>query len=358
MDMNRETDCREGDRSVSRGIHRRLCAGVAIAGCAALGLTACKEDLAPQFVVTGTGSVEGLVFYDVVEDGVFDPASGDVPIAGVGVSIEGRGTGTALAGGTATSGANGRFVVSGLPAGTHDMRIDTLTVPVGVSICQNPLQVTVNLDETRFSQIRGRSGCLITIQAAKEGAQGEFVIVRGIVTSSPGQVESGWTFIQDATAGARAFGGLDGLGIEIGDQVEIGAVAGNFTNDFEFGSVVFRGLVQDVGVLSPRVVTTAEVAASGVSWTEPLQGLLITIEKAELTAAFGAGGANIQNGIIDDGSGAITIRIDDGVADRNSLNDILTVGLCYDITGFGANFAGAGQIFPRSLADIVEVSCN
>jgi hypothetical protein len=32
--------------------------------------------------------------------------------------------------------------------------------------------------------------------------------------------------------------------------------------------------------------------------------------------------------------------------------------VCYDITGFGANFAGAGQIFPRSVADIVEVPCN
>jgi len=343
---------------VSRGIQRRLGAAVAIAGLAAFGLTGCSDDLAPQFVVTGTGSIEGLVFYDVVEDGVFDPASGDVPIAGVGITVEGRGTGIALAGATATSGANGRFVVSGLPPGTHDMRIDTLTVPVGVSICQNPLQVTVNLAETRFSRVRGRSGCLITIQAAKEGAQGEFVIVRGVVTSSPGQIESGWTYIQDATAGTRVFGGLDGLGISIGDQVEIGAVTGQFTNDFELGSVVFRGLVQDVGVPSPQVVTTGELAASGVSFLDPLQGRLITVPKAELTSAFGAGGANIQNGFIDDGSGAATIRIDDGVADRNNLNNLLTVGSCYDITGFGANFAGAGQIFPRSLADIVEVSCN
>jgi hypothetical protein len=106
------------------------------------------------------------------------------------------------------------------------------------------------------------------------------------------------------------------------------------------------------------VATTSEVSLSGTTYTDPLQGRLLKIEKAELTAAFGAGGANIQNGIINDGSGATTIRIDDGVADRNSLNTIMTVGLCYDIVGFGANFAGAGQIFPRSLADIVEVPCN
>ena len=341
-----------------RHIQRRLSTAAVIACLAAPGLGACEGDLAPQFSITGTGGVEGLVFFDVAEDGVFDPASGDVPIQGVGVAVQERGTGNTFTGGTAESGADGRFQITGLPAGTHDLLIDTLTVPAGVSICQNPLQVTVNLDESRFSQVRGRAGCLITILAAKELPQGEFAIVRGIVTSSPGQIEAGWTYIQDETAGARAFGGLDGLGIQIGDQVEIGAVTGQFTNDFEFGSVVFRARVADVGILEPVVTTTGVLAASGTSFAHTLQGRLITLEKAELTAAFGAGGANIQNGIIDDGSGATTIRIDDGVADRNTLNTIMTVGVCYDITGFGANFAGAGQIFPRSLADIVEVPCN
>lgn len=341
-----------------RGFHHRLSAAAVIAVLAAFSVSACEDDLAPQFEITGTGGVEGLVFFDVAEDGVFDPAAGDVPIQGIAVAIQDRGTGGTFPGARASTGANGRFEIDGLPPGTHDLLIDTLTVPAGVSICQNPLQVTVNLDETRFAMIRGRAGCLITIQAAKELPLGEFVIVRGIVTSHPGQIEAGWTYIQDETAGARAFGGLDGLGIEIGDQVEIGAVTGQFSNDFELGGVVFRALVEDVGALTPRLVTTGEIAASGTSYADPLQGLLIKVGKAKLTAAFGAGGANIQNGTIDDGTGATTIRIDDGVADRNSLNDILTVGVCYDITGFTANFAGAGQIFARSLADIVEVPCN
>jgi hypothetical protein len=337
---------------------RSVAAGVVLACLAALAVTACEADLAPQLEVTGSGGVEGLVFFDVTEDGVFDPASGDVPLEGVQVAVQDRGTGTTFSGGTATSGADGRFTVSGIPPGTHDLLIDTLTVPDEVSICQNPLRVTVNLDETGFRDVRGRAGCLITIQAAKELAQGEFAIVRGIVTSRPGQVEVGWTYVQDETAGARAFGGLDGLGLEIGDQVEFGAITSQFTNDFEFNSVVFRAVVPGVGVPAAVVTTTGELAASGTNFTHPLQGTLITLRAAELVAAFGAGGANIQNGLIDDGSGATTIRIDDGVADPNNLNNLLSVGTCYDITGFGANFAGAGQIFPRSLADIVEVPCN
>ncbi len=52
------------------------------------------------------------------------------------------------------------------------------------------------------------------------------------------------------------------------------------------------------------------------------------------------------------------IRVDDGVADRNSLDTIFSVDTCYNINGFAANFQGTGQIFPRSLADVEEVSCN
>jgi len=326
---------------------------------ATLTITACEDDLAPQFQLTGTGDVEGLVFYDVVEDGVYDPASGDVPLAGIAVAIQDRGTGNTYSGGTATSNANGRFAVTGLPVGTHDLFIDTLSVPEGVSICQNPLQVTVNIDETRFSEIRGRAGCLISMAEAKEVPLGTFVIVRGIVTSSPNQIDPNYSYLQDETAGARLYTGvLTGLGIEVGDQLEIGATTVVYQGDFELEDVVFRALVQDVGELSPLVTTTGAIALSGSDYTDPLQGTFIKIVKAELTAAFGAGGANSQNGTIDDGTGAITIRVNDGVAGPGDLNTLFTVGKCYDIAGFGANFAGAGQIFPRSLADIQEVTCN
>ena len=339
-------------------ISRSLRVALAAVLAASLTLTACEDNIAPQYQVTGTGDVEGLVFYDAVEDGVYDPASGDVPLEGIAIAVQDRGTGETYSGGTTISGADGRFTVMGLPAGTHDLFIDTLTVPEGVSICQNPLQVTVNLDETRFSEVRGRAGCLISIAEAKESPVGTFVIVRGIVTSSPNQIDPSYTYIQDGTAGARIFSAaLTGLGIEVGDQLEIGATAGAYSGDFNFENAVFRALVEDVGELDPVLTTTEAISLSGSDFTDPLQGALIRVEKAELTAAFGAGGANSQNGTIDDGSGAITIRINDGVAAPDDLNTLFTVGTCYNIAGFGANYLGAGQIFPRSLADIQEVPC-
>lgn len=325
---------------------------------AAFALGACN-DPAPQVVIDGTGSLEGLLFFDASEDAIFDPSDGDFVLASVDVEVRNRGTEDMLA--TGTSGADGRFTIGGLPLGTHDLFVDTLDVPAGVIICQNPLRVSIFQDEPSYENINGRPGCLITIATAKDlGSNGDFVIIQGIVTSFPGQIESSITYIQDASAGTKIFANsLEGQGVLVGDRIEVGGTTGAFSGDFELENAVLRRIDPQINPNpTPLLVTTAAIAASGASFTDPLQGAFIRVEKAQLTVAFGAGGANIQNGFIDDGTGAVLVRVDDGVADRNQLNTIFTVGKCYDINGFGANFNQAGQIFPRSLADFVEVSCT
>ncbi|MFQ5703622.1 MAG: hypothetical protein ACE5HT_06340 [Gemmatimonadales bacterium] len=337
---------------------------VGLVGCLALvAMVGCDTDIDPPLKIEGMGALEGLAFFDASEDGIFDPSDGDFALDGLGIAIQERGTGQTIAGATTQSDASGRFSFTGLPAGTHDMLIDTLTVPTGVNICQNPLQVTIFLGETQFTELAGRPGCLITIAAAKElGSGGDFVVVKGIVTSFPGQIDASRTYIEDATAGALIFSGaLEGQGINIGDQIEIGANTGEFSNDFEFLNPILRSVFPGAVVdPQPRLVTTAAIAASGADFTDPIQGAFIRVEKAQLIAQFGSGSLNIQNGQIDDGSGATIIRVDDGVADRNSLTTIFTVGTCYNFQGFGANFGGGGQIFLRStdMADMEVVSCN
>ncbi len=327
-------------------------------------LTACT-DLAPQFEIEGTGSLAGLVFFDASEDGIFDLSDGDSAIAGVGIAIQDRGTGETFAGGTAQSDASGRFTVTDLPGGTHDLLVDTLTVPAGVSICQNPLPVSIILQQTSSVDVVGRPGCLITIAEAKEeGSGGAFVIVRGVLTSDPGQVEARRTYIQDATAGTLIFDGafattLAGLGLVIGDQIEIGGSTAEFSTEFELVGVSLRESVVDVGVIEPDTVTTAEIAGITGFGKGSIQGRLLRIEKAQLTVAFGDGTGSSSNARFDDGSGATLVRVERGVvASSGDLNTLYTVGTCYDINGFGASFAGAGQIFPRSQADIVVVPCT
>jgi DNA/RNA endonuclease YhcR with UshA esterase domain len=329
-----------------------------LAGLAAVVVVAGCDEIAPPITVDGTGSLEGLVFFDASEDGIFDPADGDSAIGGVALAVQERGTGQTFPNGSAVSAADGRFTIDALPLGTHDMKIDTLTVPDGVSICQNPIRVSVYLNETTFERVNGRPGCLITILAAKEVTLGEFVIVRGIVTSAPGQIEANFAYIEDATAGLFLFApALMGQGINVGDQIEVGGTTTLFNTQFQLTGAVLREVVPDVTTPIPVLVTTAEIAASGSDPFDDLQNRFVRLEKAQLLEAFAASG-NSQNSTIDDGSGTVIIRVDDGVADRNELDNIFTAGACYDINGFAANFNGAGQIFPRSLDDIVDVPCN
>src|SRR5688572_27581477 len=144
---------------------KRLATGV---GCALLlGTAACEDDLPPVFEVPGTGNVEGLVFLDADRSGTYDPSAGDRLLNNVNVRLVERGTNQTLARGQARSDSTGRFNITGVQVGTHQLVIDTAGVGAGVSFCQNPIPVTINVSETLFQQIGARGGCVITISEAE-----------------------------------------------------------------------------------------------------------------------------------------------------------------------------------------------
>lgn len=341
-----------------RAVHRRgLLVPLAFAG--AMMVTACEDETAPPFEVEGTGSMEGLVFFDADEDGVFTPTAGDSALANVEFLVRERSTDLVLS--SSSTGANGRFLVEGLPLGTHDLFIDTLTVPGTIRFCQNPQPVTVYRSETTYEPVDGKSSCLVTIAEAEALASGaEFVTVAGVVTSSPGQITGPNMFIQDETGGLLIFGGsLTGLGIEVGDYVEVSGTIVQYYNTLELTNPEIKAHIPDYGEADPELVTTAQVSAEGGLPTSFIQGLLVTVEAAELTVEFGGGGINERNAKINDGSGQAEIRVYDGlVEDAATLNTLFSVGTCYDITGLVGEFSGTGQLYPRSLDDIVEVPCT
>ncbi len=327
---------------------------------AALGLTACDDSVAPQFVVDGTGTVEGLLFLDVDNDEIFDPADGDQPVAGVGVAVRVRNTDEVLA--SATTGPDGRFAISNVIVGTHDVFFDEASVPDGVFVCENPVSATVRIASPSFVGVPSRQACLIPILDVQEdAAAGDFVIVRGTVTASPSQFDEGDMSIQDESGGIwlRA-GNLEGLGIEVGDVIEVGG-----TVSLEFGAlwlvgVDLRDQVADAGFIAPEETTTAAIAASGPLPRDPLQNRLVTVRAAQLTSAFDSGGE--RNATLDDGSGQTVIRVESVLSPSGGAGILtttgMTVGNCYDITGIVGAFFGTGQIFPRTVADIVEVPCS
>ena len=326
----------------------------------ALSLAACNDDLAPPFSIEGTGGVEGLVYFDLSEDGVYDPADGDYAVEGVRVAVQDRGTGQTFSGATARSGQDGRFMIGGLPAGTHDLMVDESSVDEGVNICQNPLQVTVYLTETRFAPVRTRPGCLITIAEAQELPAGEFVVIRGIVTSFPGQFDEGDAAIQDETGGIWLLAGnLTGEGLQVGDQIEVGGVLNLDVEAVQLQDVQLRGTVPDVGVPDPTLLTTGEVAAASDA-RDSLQNLLVTVEAAKLLSGFTSGGD--RNANIDDGSGPTVLRVE-SVLSPDAGDGILStlgidIGKCYDITGIVGAYFGLAELFPRTSEDFVEVPCT
>ena len=339
---------------------RRHGAGLALV--AALLLGACADDPAPPFAIEGTGSLEGFLFLDANEDGFYDPSAGDVGVEGVRVVAYNRATTELIPGATTTTDANGRFELTGLPPGTHDLYFDEATLDEDVSVCRNPVPATVYLGETQFQEIAARPACLISLTAAKALPLGEFVIVRGVVTAAPGQIRLETTQIEDDETGIRIYdAALAGLGIEVGDLIEVGGVLDHNGDEYQIEAVTLREHIEDFENPIAEPVTTAEIATAGQDpQGDPLNGRLVLVSGAELTRGFTSGGS--RNGLIDDGSGVTEIRIDSGLSGsgdetiRTTLG--LEVGKCYDIVGVVGSFFGTGQLFPRSAADFEEVACN
>jgi hypothetical protein len=334
-----------------------------VAGFAALlGLAACDASISPQFEVDGTGTVEGLLYFDADNDELFDPSDGDAPVAGVGVAVRVRDTDAVIASGT--TGEDGRFSIQNVIPGTHDVFFDESSVPDGVFVCENPVRATVTLDAPSFVGVPSRGACLVPIIDVQTSAgEGDFVIVRGIVTASPSQFDESDMAIQDETGGIWFFtGALDGLGIEVGDVIEVGGTVSlpPVAPALQLVNVSLREVVPDAGTVVPQETTTGAIAATGSLPRDPLQNRLAVIRAAELTSAFNQGGG--RNATMDDGSGSTIIRVE-SVLSPNSEGGILTttgmtVGNCYDVTGIVAGFFGTAQIFPRTVADIVEVPCS
>jgi hypothetical protein len=102
---------------------------------AAVTLVADEARTDVDFGYTGTGSIEGVVFEEINNDGIFDPF--ETPLAGVTVTATWYGPdgvpGTADdVVYTVVSGADGTYSFPNLPAGDYDVTVDTASVPAGL----------------------------------------------------------------------------------------------------------------------------------------------------------------------------------------------------------------------------------
>jgi DNA/RNA endonuclease YhcR with UshA esterase domain len=323
----------------------------------ALGLAllgACAEDPAPPFEVEGSGRLTGQLFFDADNNGLFSPLGGDTLLRNVAVEVRERGSSVVID--ATTTDANGAFEFDAVPPGTHDVFLVRDPGLMGTLVfCANPLRASVYRDETAFITAPAKRGCVVRINVAEADTLRAAVTVAGIVTAAQGTYRSDNAYIQDPTGGVLLFDVPGSAALTLGDSIEVSGVLTQFNGEAEIEAVIIAPNRGTAAVPAPVERTTggiaAAVAAGGTKTADV--GRLVVVRHAK-TGAFTTGGN--RNATLNDGSGAIEIRLD-----GNVLTVIPTTRFdptkCYDIIGNLGYFNGTPQLKPRIPSDVTEVAC-
>ncbi len=313
-------------------------------------LAACADDPEPPFAVEGTGRVTGRLFFDADNNGLFTPLGGDTLLRNVRVELRERGSSVVIE--AMTTDANGAFDFEGISPGTHDVFLvqDTAVVK-NLVFCVNPLRASVYRDETAFVTAPAKRGCVIRINVAEALPLAAPVTVTGIVTARQGTYRSDNTYIQDPTGGMQVFG-LPALNLQIGDSIEVSGILGQFGGELQVINPIVAPNRTATTAPAPLERTTGAIAAAvtALGAREPDVGRLLVVRHATV-GAFTSG-----NALLNDGSGAIQIRLDNNAATAIPTSTFVA-GRCYDVVGILGFFNGTPQLKPRMLADVTEVPC-
>ena len=324
---------------------RRALRGAAAVALGTLALAACEDETPPPFEVEGTGTVSGLLFYDEGRDGQFEPVEGDSALAGVPLTLRVRGTGEVIPGTETTTDAQGRFTITGVPVGTHDIVFDEEFLEGIAVVCQSPRPVSVRISEVTSLVISSQESCLIPIAQAREEDLGTPVTVRGVVTVGSGDLSSSYFFVQDETAGIKVFTPANAV---VGQFVEVSGEMAVFSGELEIVNATITTL-GTAPLPDPIVLTGAQFAS------HEFQGSLALLEDLEATSVppIGDQSASYNVEVLAPDGTAFIIRVD---SDANITPGTFVVGNVYDVIGVVSPFGGAEQLYVRSDADIAAAS--
>jgi hypothetical protein len=312
--------------------------------------TACAEDPAPPFAVEGSGRLTGRLFFDADNNGLFTPLGGDTLLSDVTVQVRQRGSSEVIA--TTSTDAAGEFTFDALPPGTHDVfLVEHEDVTGSLVFCVNPMRASVYRDETAFVAAPAKRGCVVRINVAEADTLNANITVAGIVTAGQGVYRPVNIYLQDPTGGMQVFG-LPALDLRLGDSIEVSGQLGQFGGELQIINPVVapnRTTTEPPEPLERTISSLLEaVAASGVRAADI--GRLIVVRHATV-GVFSSG-----NAPLDDGTGAIDIRLDQAVSGRIPTTTFNSAS-CYDIVGLLGYFNGTLQLKPRQLADVTAVTC-
>ena len=317
-------------------------------------LGACAEDPAPPFEVEGSGRLTGQLFFDADNNGLFTPLGGDTLLRNVAVEVRERGSAVVID--ATTTDASGAFEFDAVPTGTHDLFLvqDTAVVK-NLVFCVNPVRASVYRNETAFVTAPAKRGCVVRINVAEALPLTTAITVAGIVTARQGTYRSDNIYIQDPTGGMQVFG-LPALNLQLGDSIEVSGVLGQFSGELQVINPVVAPNRGTTAVPAPLERTTGAIAAAvtGLGAREPDIGRLLVVRHATVGAFTPATAP--ANASLNDGSGAIQIRVDGNVASVLPTSRFDPTK-CYDIIGILGFFNGTPQLKPRTASDVTEVAC-
>jgi DNA/RNA endonuclease YhcR with UshA esterase domain len=209
-------------------------------------------------------------------------------------------------------------------------------------------------DETAFVSAAAKRGCVVRINVAEAEALGRPITIAGIVTAAQGTYRSDNAYIQDPTGGILIFGLPGSAALALGDSVEISGRLTQFNGEFELENPIVAPNKGSATVPDPLERTTGEIAdAVAAGARAPDVGRLLVVRGATVGAFTGGGG---RNAVLDDGTGAIEVRLDGNVITAIPTTRFNTTQ-CYDIIGILGTFNGAPQLKPRIPSDVTEVTC-
>jgi hypothetical protein len=168
-----------------------LCAA-ALGGCLGTG-----EDRVLS--IESTGTVEGIVFFD--RDGDGEVSLGDTPYAGVEVGLASVRSSVALF--SATSDADGIFILESVDVATYEVVVDSETVGDTLEVAlTDPAAFTLTPSDTAGITV-GVSYPKLSIAAARALPEGEVIFVEGIALNDRGTFGDSSVHIVDASAAIR-----------------------------------------------------------------------------------------------------------------------------------------------------------
>ncbi len=179
------------------------------------------------------------------------------------------------------------------------------------------------------------------------------VTVSGVVTTDSADFSYYW--IQD---GVEPWNGIwvnDNLNnVKMGDLVNVTGKVNEYYNVTEIYPVTNVTIVSHGNpVPAPILVKTGEIM-TGAPTAEPLEGMLVRVEKAVVTVEFPDSPGNYGEFTIDDGSGPV--RVDDEGAIRGNLDSVWVVGdSLSSITGVLHYTFSNFKIEPRNDNDVVRL---